>query len=133
MRAILAATALLLGSCATADMTLVDAEQCAAWGAPAGHQDHAYCMATLANKRAVDRAEISARMIAAGRAMQAAGGGYPAQSMAPNRNAPPIRTVCYGRGEQTSGFNKICYYDCLGSRHAVTQNAVSLCPLTIQQ
>ena len=48
-------------------------------------------------------------------------------------NAPPVRTMCYSQGERTSGMNKICFYDCLGSAHAVTQNAVSLCPLTIQQ
>lgn len=43
------------------------------------------------------------------------------------------QTTCYARGEQTSGMNKICYYDCLGSPRAVTQSAVSLCALTIQQ
>lgn len=43
------------------------------------------------------------------------------------------QTMCFGRGEQMSGMNKICYYDCLGSARAVTQSSVSLCPLTIQQ
>lgn len=41
--------------------------------------------------------------------------------------------TCFARGEETSGMNKICYYDCLGSARAVTQSAVSLCPLTINQ
>lgn len=133
MRVGLIVAAALLGSCATVDMKPVDAEQCAAWGAPAGHSDHAYCMATLANKRAVDRAAFSARMMAAGQAMQAAGGGYQVPVQSRPMSAPPIRTVCFSRGERTSGMNKICMYDCLGSAHAVTQSAVSLCPLTIQQ
>ena len=33
--------------------------------------------------------------------------------------------------ERTSGMNKICFYDHLGSEVAITQSAVSLCPLTI--
>ena len=33
--------------------------------------------------------------------------------------------------ERTSGMNKICFYDYLGSEVAITQSAVSLCPLTI--
>jgi hypothetical protein len=45
----------------------------------------------------------------------------------------PGQTTCFARGEQASGMNKICYYDCLGSARAITQSAVSLCPLTIQQ
>lgn len=46
---------------------------------------------------------------------------------------PPVSTTCFARGEQSSGMNKICYYDCLGSARAITQSSVSLCPLTIQQ
>ena len=41
--------------------------------------------------------------------------------------------TCFGKGEQISGMNKICYYDCLGSAAAITISATSLCPLTIQQ
>lgn len=48
-------------------------------------------------------------------------------------NSGSVPTTCFARGEQTSGMNKICYYDCLGSARAVTQSAISLCPLTIQQ
>jgi hypothetical protein len=33
------------------------------------------------------------------------------------------------RSERTSGMNKICYYDVLGSTRALTISAVSLCPL----
>tara|TARA_B110000503_G_scaffold42186_1_gene69121 strand:+ start:161 stop:367 length:207 start_codon:yes stop_codon:yes gene_type:complete len=39
--------------------------------------------------------------------------------------------TCFKTGEQTSGMNKICYYDCMGSQAAITVSAVSLCPLTI--
>ncbi len=51
----------------------------------------------------------------------------------PNQAPRGGQTVCFGRGEQMSGMNKICYYDCLGSAHAVTQSSVSLCPLTVTQ
>lgn len=40
--------------------------------------------------------------------------------------------TCFYKGEQVSGFNKICYYDCLGSMAAITISSVALCPLTIQ-
>jgi hypothetical protein len=40
---------------------------------------------------------------------------------------------CFFKGEQVSGFNKICYYDCLGSLTAITIGSVQLCPLTIQR
>jgi hypothetical protein len=59
------------------------------------------------------------------------GGAGGAQS--PRPPAPPVRTTCFARGEQISGMNKICFYDCLGSSHAVTRSATSLCPLTVQQ
>lgn len=39
--------------------------------------------------------------------------------------------VCFKTGEQISGMNKICFYDCLGSTAAITISSVSLCPLTI--
>lgn len=41
-------------------------------------------------------------------------------------------TTCFKTGEQTSGMNKICYYDCLGSAKAITISATSLCPLSIR-
>jgi hypothetical protein len=40
--------------------------------------------------------------------------------------------TCFLTGEQMSGMNKICYYDCAGSSAAITVSSVSLCPLTIQ-
>lgn len=65
----------------------------------------------------------------------AAQGAAAAQPVPPPEPTPapkPITVTCYGKGEVTSGNNKICYYDCLGSGAAVTIPAVALCPLTIQ-
>ena len=44
-----------------------------------------------------------------------------------------LAVTCFSTGEQTSGMNKICYYDCLGSTVAINVGAVELCPLTIDQ
>lgn len=41
--------------------------------------------------------------------------------------------TCFKTGEQISGMNKICYYDCMGSTAAITISSVALCPLTIEQ
>ena len=53
-----------------------------------------------------------------------------------NAKAPVSRievaAICFKSGEQTSGMNKICYYDCLGSTKAITISSTSLCPLTIE-
>lgn len=50
-------------------------------------------------------------------------------------SAPPVspapQAMCMATGEQTSGFNKLCYYDCLGSAHVVTQSSVSLCAQSV--
>lgn len=42
-------------------------------------------------------------------------------------------TTCFKSGEQTSGMNKICYYNCLGSQAAITISAVAICPLSIKR
>lgn len=47
-----------------------------------------------------------------------------------NPNIQKVAT-CFYKGERTSGMNKICYYDCLGSEAAITISNVSLCPLSI--
>lgn len=44
-----------------------------------------------------------------------------------------VAIMCFLQGEEVSGFNKICYYDCLGSRTAITIQAVQLCPLNINR
>ena len=46
---------------------------------------------------------------------------------------PKVAIMCFMTGEQISGMNKICYYDCMGSGAAITVSAVSLCPLSINQ
>ncbi|CAN7651260.1 hypothetical protein LJR225_005139 [Phenylobacterium sp. LjRoot225] len=47
----------------------------------------------------------------------------------------PIRVamMCTKTGEQVSGMNKICFYDCAGSAAAITIGAVQLCPLSINR
>jgi hypothetical protein len=59
-------------------------------------------------------------------------GAAPAPSL---KSETPMQTavVCFKKGERTSGMNKICYYDCMGSDTAITIGAVELCPLTIDQ
>ena len=44
-----------------------------------------------------------------------------------------VAATCFFQYEQTSGMNKICFYDCLGSSYAITVSAVSLCPLSINR
>lgn len=44
-----------------------------------------------------------------------------------------LALTCFYTDERVSGMNKICYYDCLGSAAAITINATSLCPLTINR
>jgi hypothetical protein len=41
--------------------------------------------------------------------------------------------ICLFKGEQISGRNKICYYDCLGSTFAITIDGLQLCPLNIRR
>jgi hypothetical protein len=43
-----------------------------------------------------------------------------------------LAMFCYYTGEQLSGMNKICYYNCAGSAAAITISAVQLCPMQIQ-
>lgn len=40
-------------------------------------------------------------------------------------------SACFLSGEQVSGMNKICYYNCVGGTRAITISAVSLCPLSL--
>jgi hypothetical protein len=57
--------------------------------------------------------------------------GAPAISKDPGIHRVAI--TCFLKGEQVSGMNKICYYDCLGSAAAITISAVQLCPLNVQR
>lgn len=51
-------------------------------------------------------------------------------------HAPPdtqIAMYCSLKGEQESGMNKVCFYDCAGSGAAITVKSYELCPLSIDQ
>lgn len=63
-------------------------------------------------------------------ALQGMGGAK--QQTAP---AAPARTTqsCFAASETEDGVNKICYYDCVSGRAAVTVSVASICPATIQQ
>ena len=43
-----------------------------------------------------------------------------------------VAATCFKSGEQASGTNKICFYNCMGSQVAVNVGLVDLCPLTIE-
>jgi len=53
-----------------------------------------------------------------------------AQSHAPSDQ---VALLCTKSGEQTSGMNKICYYNCAGSQAAITVGAAQLCPISIDR
>ncbi len=126
---------LLLAGCASAEQLAVqDDATCQSWGAATGTADYAACRTALTQKRSADAELFSQRLSAAGRAMSAASSGIASPDQSPAfSSAPTIRATCFARGERTSGFNKLCAYDCLGSAHVITVNAASLCPLTVQQ
>ena len=46
---------------------------------------------------------------------------------------PQIAMVCFYDSETTSGMNKICYYNCLGSLAAVTLGFTEICPMSIDR
>ncbi len=53
----------------------------------------------------------------------------------PRRSLPgrQLASICFQSGEQESGMNKICYYDCISGTVAITIGAFELCPLTIDR
>lgn len=56
------------------------------------------------------------------------------QMMQQPTSATPTQStglMCFKKREWTSGFNKNCVYDCLGSEAVQTISATSLCPLSI--
>lgn len=55
------------------------------------------------------------------------------QSPVPAAHPILVAATCFKTGEQVSGMNKICYYNCLGSEAAITVGAASLCPLSINR
>jgi hypothetical protein len=50
----------------------------------------------------------------------------------PQTDGPKLAATCFNSGEQISGMNKICFYNCLGSGAAITIGATELCPLSIE-
>jgi hypothetical protein len=48
-------------------------------------------------------------------------------------NSFKLALLCLKTGEQTSGLNKICYYNCAGSGAAITVRLTELCPLSIDR
>lgn len=44
-----------------------------------------------------------------------------------------LAAMCFLKGDQVSGLNKICYYDCLGSLNAITIASYQVCPLSINR
>lgn len=42
-----------------------------------------------------------------------------------------VAGTCFSSGEQISGLNKICFYDCVSGGKAITIKSVQLCPLTV--
>ncbi len=45
---------------------------------------------------------------------------------------PALAGTAFFKYERTSGMNKLCFYDYLGSEVAITIKVTQLCPLTIQ-
>jgi hypothetical protein len=45
--------------------------------------------------------------------------------------SPANAATAFLKGEKTSGFNKICIYDHMGSDVAITIKSTDLCPLSI--
>lgn len=43
-----------------------------------------------------------------------------------------VAVACFLKGEQVSGLNKICFYDCAGSGRAITIKSYQVCPVTIR-
>ena len=39
--------------------------------------------------------------------------------------------TCFFQYSETSGMNRICYYNCMGSSAAITIGAAQICPLSI--
>ena len=44
-----------------------------------------------------------------------------------------IAGTCFYSGEQISGMNKICYYNCISGTVAITVRSTQLCPLNINR
>lgn len=82
----------------------------------------------LAQTKIAERQARAAALSNLGQALSKMG----APSGSPSQSTQGISAgvTCFHRRDVISGLNKICYYDCLGSAHAVTIGAAELCPIT---
>ena len=53
--------------------------------------------------------------------------------MTPIQRQPQIAVACFYDSQETSGMNKICYYNCLGSLAAITIGFVDICSMSIDR
>jgi len=44
-----------------------------------------------------------------------------------------VAVICFRTGEQTSGANRICLYNCFGSAAAIVVSMATSCPFTINR
>jgi hypothetical protein len=51
----------------------------------------------------------------------------------PTPGQPQIAILCFYDSETTSGMNKICYYNCVGSLAAITLGFAEICPMSINR
>jgi hypothetical protein len=49
------------------------------------------------------------------------------------KRQPKVAMVCFYDSQTTSGMNKICYYNCLGSLAAITLGFTEICPMSINR
>lgn len=70
------------------------------------------------------------QMMIMGNAMQGASANMRAAGAGQDTTLTPQNTSCSYRGEQASGFNKVCYYECTGSAYARTIPVTDICPIT---
>lgn len=47
--------------------------------------------------------------------------------------ADPMQETCFFDRDYTSGFNRVCLYDCLSGQVAITISSLEICPLTIRR
>jgi len=97
--------------------------ECESYGFVPETTDFANCMLELSNRHEQERIRRSEALSELGRRMQSLDAG--------TATSTGFGTTCFEQGEQASGFNKICYYSCLGDVVASNVPSTSLCPLTI--
>lgn len=129
MRSLILAAALLLGGCAMSegvagafDHEARDDAKCLSWGTERGSP--AYVQCRVAAQQA--RREFFNGLAAGNQAHQQT-------PLATTQTPGPITTTCFKRSEYSSGFNRICNYDCLGSAYATTIQSTQMCPYTVQR